>query len=159
MSLPWVRSLLPVVAALVLAAPLAAQTRTTTAAPPAPFIPGPWWHDFQKNLGLTGEQSVHLDEVWQKWRVAARQKRDELDASENELSRLIESEADEASVARQADRVEATRAVLNKSRTLMLVRMRQLLSPDQRQKLKVLREQWDKDHPAPPRVRDTTPNK
>ena len=160
MRLSWTRWLLPVLAVLALVSPISAQNRPAPPAPPSPFTPGPWWREFQKNLALTAEQSNQLDEVWQKWRMAAREKRDRLEAGETELSRLIEADADEATIARQSDRVEALRAVLNKSRTLMLVRMRQLLNHDQRVKLKMLREQWDKDHPAPPRPpRDTAAGK
>jgi Spy/CpxP family protein refolding chaperone len=38
---------------------------------------------------------------------------------------------------------------LNKNRTLMLLRMRQVLSPEQRVKLNKIHEQWDKDHRRP----------
>jgi hypothetical protein len=44
------------------------------------------------------------------------------------------------------DKVEGIRASLNKTRTLMLLRMRQVLSPDQRVILNKLSEQWEKDH-------------
>jgi hypothetical protein len=47
--------------------------------------------------------------------------------------------------------VEAVRANLNKMRTLQLLRMRQVLSPDQRVKLNKIHEQWEKDHRRPPR--------
>ena len=44
------------------------------------------------------------------------------------------------------DKVEAIRGGLNKTRTLMLLRMRQVLTPEQRVILNKLHEQWDKDH-------------
>ena len=53
---------------------------------------------------------------------------------------------DEASVIKQVDRVEAIRSHMNKMRTLMLLRMRQILSPEQRVKLNQKYEQWEKDH-------------
>ena len=79
---------------------------------------------------------------------------DELDAQEAELSRLIASDADETTIGRQSDHVEAIRSDLNKTRTLMLVLMRQLLSPDQRVKLTMLHEQRvqeNRDRRAPGR--------
>jgi Spy/CpxP family protein refolding chaperone len=79
-----------------------------------------------------------------------RQRKDELQVQETELSRLLKADADEDVIAKQSDRVEAVRTVLNKNRTLMLVRMRAIMTPDQRGKLNVLREQWDKDHPPLP---------
>src|SRR5207249_8527691 len=94
----------------------------------------PWWRDaqFQRELSLTSDQSGRIDSVFQSTISLLRQKREELDQQEAELSRLIASNADEAVVVRQVDRVEGIRASLNKHRTLMLLRMRQVLSPDQR---------------------------
>ena len=107
----------------------------------------PWWRDaqFQKELSLTGDQSGRIDSVFQSTIALLRQKREELDQQEAELSRLIASNADEAVVVRQVDRVEGIRASLNKHRTLMLLRMRQVLSPDQRVKLNKLYEQYQKN--------------
>lgn len=142
----WFSLLLPGLMVLALAGPVYAQ-RATPRPPPAPFLPGLWWRDFQKSLGLTTDQSNRIEDVWQKWRASAQEKRDELETQEVELSRLIEVDADDASIAKQSDRVEAVRSALNKSRTLMLVRMRTILTVDQRGKLNALREQWDRDHP------------
>ena len=65
---------------------------------------------------------------------------DDLDRQEAELSRLIETNADETVVTRQVDKVEAIRARLNKARTMVIWRHRQLLTPEQRVKLKVMRD-------------------
>jgi Spy/CpxP family protein refolding chaperone len=111
----------------------------------------PWWRDaqFQKDLSLTADQSTRIDSVFQSTISLLRQKKEELDQQEAELSRLIAGNADEAVVVRQVDRVEGIRANLNKNRTLMLLRMRQVLSPEQRVKLNKIHEQWDKDHRRP----------
>src|SRR5215471_14904089 len=111
----------------------------------------PWWRDpqFQKDLSLSADQSGRIDSVFQSTISLLRQKREELDQQEAELSRLIAANADEAVVVRQVDKVEAIRASLNKQRTLMLLRMRQVLSPDQRVKLNKLYEQYQKDHKGP----------
>jgi Spy/CpxP family protein refolding chaperone len=45
--------------------------------------------------------------------------------------------------------VEAIRAHLNKMRTLMLLHMRQVLTPEQRVKLNKLHDKWEKDHKRP----------
>ena len=107
----------------------------------------PWWRDaqFQKELSLTSDQSGRIDSVFQSTISLLRQKREELDQQEAELSRLIAANADEAMVVRQVDKVEGIRASLNKHRTLMLLRMRQVLSPDQRVKLNKLYEQYQKN--------------
>jgi len=107
----------------------------------------PWWRDaqFQKDLSLSAEQSARIDTVFQSTISLLRQKREELDQQEAELSRLIAANADEAVVVRQVDKVEGIRAVLNKHRTVMLLRMRQVLSPEQRVKLNKLYEDRQKD--------------
>jgi Spy/CpxP family protein refolding chaperone len=136
MSWTWRRAGLVIVFLLVLAAEGRAQS-----------FGFPWWRDaqFQKELSLTTDQSGRIDSVFQSTISLLRQKREELDQQEAELSRLIAANADEAVVVRQVDKVEAIRAGLNKHRTVMLLRMRQVLSPDQRVKLNKLYEQYQKN--------------
>jgi Spy/CpxP family protein refolding chaperone len=140
MKLTWARRLLPAAFVLALAAPVHGQS-----------FGFPWWRDaqFQKDLSLTTEQSAKIDTVFQSTINLLRQKKVELDQQEAELSRLIAANADEGVVVRQVDKVEGIRANLNKTRTLMLLRMRQVLSPDQRVQLNKLHEQWEKDHRRP----------
>ena len=111
----------------------------------------PWWRDaqFQKDLSLSADQSARIDTVFQSTITLLRQKKAELDQQEAELSRLIAANADETVVVVQVDKVEGLRANLNKNRTLMLLHMRQVLSPDQRVRLNKLHEQWEKDHHSP----------
>jgi Spy/CpxP family protein refolding chaperone len=111
----------------------------------------PWWKDaqFTKDLSLTADQSARIDRVFQSTIALLRQKKEELDLQEAELSKLIAGNADESVVTRQVDKVEGIRASLNKTRTLMLLRMRQVLSPDQRIILNKLSEQWEQDHRRP----------
>ena len=107
----------------------------------------PWWRDaqFQKDLSLSTDQSTRIDALFQANMPALRTGRDELDRQETELSRLITLGADEKQVTLQIDKVETLRASLNKTRTLMLLHMRQMLTPDQRGKLNKLYEQREKD--------------
>jgi len=111
----------------------------------------PWWRDaqFQKELNLTADQSTRIDALFQANMPGLRQGRDELDRQESELSRMITIGADEKQVTQQIDKVENIRASLNKSRTLMLLHMRQVLTPDQRVKLNKLYEQREKDRDKP----------
>jgi len=140
MKLTWARPLLPAMFLLALAAPIHGQS-----------FGFPWWKDaqFQKDLSLTAEQSARIENVFQSTVTQLRQKKVELDQQEAELSRLIAGNADEGVVTRQVDKVEGIRAHLNKTRTLMLLRMRQVLTPEQRVQLNKLYEQWGKDHPRP----------
>jgi Spy/CpxP family protein refolding chaperone len=133
---------LPAVFVLALAAPLHAQSFGFA-----------WWRDaqFQHDLALTAEQSARIDAIFQASISELRQKNQELNRQEEELSRAIASGADEALVIRQVDKVESIRAHMNKTRTLMLLHERQVLTPDQRVRLNKLHEQWEKDHSKPPR--------
>ena len=142
MKLTWLRRVAPGILVLALAASVHAQS-----------FGFPWWRDaqFQKDLTLTVEQSSRIDAVFQSTIPNLRQQRQELDEQEAKLSRLIAANVDEAQVIRQVDKVEAIRASANKMRTLMLLRMRQVLTPDQRAKLSKLYEQWEKDHHRGPR--------
>ena len=108
-----------------------------------------WWksEEFQKDLGLTSDQCARIDSVFQATLPKLREGRAELDREEAALSQLIDQNVDEAQIAKQVDVVEATRARLNKMRTLMLFRMRQVLTPEQRTKFTPLHDKWIKDHP------------
>ncbi len=102
--------------------------------PPQRFA---WWRSeqYQKNLGLSTDQVNRLEAIFQAVLPELRKGRDDLDHHEAELSRLIETGADEALVTRQLDKVEAIRSRVNKTRQLMLLHHRQVLTPEQRVKL------------------------
>jgi Spy/CpxP family protein refolding chaperone len=112
-----------------------------------------WWKDaqFQRDLGLSADQITRIDAIFQAAISQLRPKAEELNQQEELLSQLIAAGADEAIVTKQVDKVEAIRAHLNKMRTLMLLKERQVLSPDQRVKLNKLHEQWERDHKRPSR--------
>ena len=98
-----------------------------------------WWK-MEPTLSLSTEQSTQIDGIFQEGIAQLRKQKGELDHLEADLSRLIEAMATEAEVTQQIDRVEATRSTLNKTRTLMLLHMRQVLKPEQRLKLNALRD-------------------
>ena len=138
----WFWRLWPAVLVLALAAPVHGQSFGFA-----------WWKDaqFQHDLGLSADQSARIDAIFQAAISQLRPKKAELDTQEELLSQQIVSGADETLVSRQVDRVEAIRAHMNKMRTLMLLKERQVLSPEQRVKLSKLHEQWEKDHKRPSR--------
>jgi Spy/CpxP family protein refolding chaperone len=138
----WVCRLLPAVFVLALAAPIYGQAFGFA-----------WWKDaqFQRELGLSADQSTRIDAIFQATISQLRSKKEELDRQEELLSQQIVAGADETLVTRQVDKVEAIRAHMNKMRTLMLLKERQVLSPDQRVKLSKLHEQWERDHKRPSR--------
>ena len=110
-----------------------------------------WWTDesVQKRLGLSAEQSRRLEEVFQQAAPSLRSGRHRLEAAEQELSALIEGSMDEAPVVRQLERVEAIRTDVNKTRTLMLLHMRRVLSADQRLRLDELHRERERDRRGP----------
>ena len=136
----WVCRLLPAVFILALAAPVHGQSFGFA-----------WWKDprFQHELALSTDQSSRIDAIFQAAISQLRPKKEELDKQEELLSQQIASGADEALVTRQVEKVEAIRSQMNKMRTLMLLKERQVLSPDQRVKLNKLHEQWERDHKRP----------
>ena len=136
----WVCGLLPAVFVLALAAPVHGQSFGFA-----------WWKDaqFQRELALSADQSTRIDAIFQAAISQLRPEKTELDKQEELLSQQIAAGADETLVTRQVDKVEAIRAHMNKMRTLMLLKERQVLSPEQRVKLSKLHEQWERDHKRP----------
>lgn len=103
---------------------------------------GKWWQDerFRRDLGLTTEQSTLLEEIFQKTQPTLRQKMQALDQAEKQFDRLVEK-GDDASVLAYIETVESARAELNKARTMMLLRMRRSLTPEQWATFTALAEQ------------------
>jgi Spy/CpxP family protein refolding chaperone len=108
---------------------------------------GKWWHSerFQRELQLTPEQVSRIEEVFQAAVPKLREQKRELDRLETQLAQMIDTSADEDAVMQELDRVETLRAELSKSRTKMLLRMRRVLSADQRVKFRALHEEWERE--------------
>lgn len=115
--------------------------------PAMAFAQGKWWQSerFQRELHLSADQISRIEEVFQAALPELRRQKKALDQLEKELSRLIDTSADEDAVMSEADRVESVRAELSKARTRMLLRMRRVLTAEQRAKLGVLHEQWERE--------------
>ena len=105
-----------------------------------------WWQEerFQRELALTPDQTSRIEEIFQTAMPDARQYKETLDREQQELSAMIDRAAEEPLVMQQLDRVEAARSALSKSRTKMLLRMRRVLNAEQRVRLGVLHEEWDR---------------
>lgn len=101
-----------------------------------------WWQSdtFVRGLGLTSEQSTKIEAIFQKTVPVLRQQKDALDKAEADFNQMVEA-SDDAQVMAQVGVVEAARSELNKSRTMMLLRMRRVLTPDQRVKFVMLQQQ------------------
>ena len=101
-------------------------------AAPASAQRGKWWQNerFGRELGLTGEQSARLEEIFQKHQPLLRKRMKALEQAQAVFDQRVET-ADDDAVMKQADAVETARADLNKTRTRMLLRMRRSLTTDQ----------------------------
>jgi Spy/CpxP family protein refolding chaperone len=112
-----------------------------------------WEGDTKVALGITNQQAAEIEQIFQATMPKLEIAKDKLDKLEATLSQTIrDNTADLATVALQVDRQETMRAELYKTRTLMLYRMRLVLSPEQRVKLQA---RWEADHrrPSDPNVR------
>lgn len=114
----------------------------TLGAAPALAQRGKWWQNerFRTELGLTPEQSARLETIFQKTQPTLRQQMQALDRAEMEFDRLVET-GDDASVLAYVETVESARAEVNKTRTVMLLRMRRSLTADQWAKFTALADQ------------------
>lgn len=97
-----------------------------------------WWQDekIKAELRLSAEQSARIEEIFTPSFAKMTDKYAELGRREEQLSNLISgNDVTEAQLLKEADQVEALRSSLSKERTLMLFRMRRVLSAEQRIKL------------------------
>ena len=101
-----------------------------------------WWQSdiFKRELGLTADQSAKIEAIFQATVPILRREKDALDKAQADFNQTIEA-SDDAQVMAQVGVVEAARSELNKSRTMMLLRMRRVLTPDQRVKFVMLQQQ------------------
>jgi Spy/CpxP family protein refolding chaperone len=102
-----------------------------------------WWksESVKAEILLTPEQSQALENIFQATLPTLRAEKEELDRQERLLSQLVrEAAVDENRVVELIDGVEAARAQVSKTRTMMLYRMYRTLTPAQREKLKLVHE-------------------
>ena len=94
-----------------------------------------WWQSdkYKKELGLTADQTRRVEEIFQKALPTLKVQKSALDEAEAKFERLVER-GDDKEVMEQVNLVEAARADLNKTRAMMLLGMRKVLT----------REQWAK---------------
>ncbi len=110
--------------------------------PPASAQGFKWWQSdtFVRGLGLTQEQSTKIEGIFQHTLPVLRKQKDALDKAEADFNQMVEA-SDDAQVMAQVGVVETARSELNKSRTMMLLRMRRVLTPDQRVTFVMLQQQ------------------
>ena len=127
---------------------IGAVTALLTSFAPADGQSFKWWQDekMKAELALTADQSARIESVFQSSMATQRKNFDELGRREKEFSEmLLRDDTTEAAVMRQAEQVEALRAEMSKTRTLMLFRMNRILTTEQRVKFNELQERRDRE--------------
>ncbi len=103
-----------------------------------------WWQsdEVASEIGLTPEQGVAIETIFQSLRPKLREQARRLRREEDELTAIMHAmQAEEWEVALQIDGVEAARSALSKTRTLMLYRMHKTLSAEQ---IEALHAIWER---------------
>jgi Spy/CpxP family protein refolding chaperone len=119
-----------------LAIAVLASTSTLSATQGSKTPPGirgvKWWQSdyYIKELGLTAEQTRRMEEIFQGALPTLKVQMTTLEEAEAKFERLVER-GDDNQVMEQVNLVEAARADLNKTRTLMLLGMRKVLTSNQ----------------------------
>jgi Spy/CpxP family protein refolding chaperone len=111
-----------------------------------------WWRsdEMRAEFGITDAQSVELERIFQSFVAALKSGMMDVDRYQKDVSKLMaEPSASEVDVIQAINRLEAAKADLGRTRSLMLFRMYRVLSPDQREKVKKFHEQKDAAANAP----------
>ena len=107
-----------------------------------------WWKDdgFTRELSLPTDQSGRSEAVFQSAQPELRAQQRALSMLEDELSKLVQdAKVEESELDHFVGKVESARAELAKTRTMMIYRIRRILSLEQHVKLQKLFEQREKD--------------
>lgn len=100
-----------------------------------------WWQNerFQKELVLTTEQITRIEGIYQTTEPMLRAQKQAIDRREEKLSKVIrDPKSDEPMLLQATDRLEAARNELSRTRTLMLFRMRRVLTDEQNVKINAM---------------------
>lgn len=106
---------------------------------------GTWWRrpSLARELGLTQEQVTRMDEIFKESRFRLIDLRTALQKEEILLGDLVEQEgASQEAVMAQIDRIQAARTGLMKARVGMLLKVRQVLTKEQAEKIKERRGEF-----------------
>lgn len=118
-----------------LAAPLAA----------ADLPDGKWWKRprLAEEIGLTPDQQQQIEKIFIRSRTKLIDLRADLEKKQLGLQELMEDRgADRRSVEKKIEAVENARAALQKTRALMLLDMKQVLKPEQWERLVQKQHEW-----------------
>ncbi len=99
-----------------------------------------WWQGQPaKDLGLTGDQSARIEEIYQATFPRIQAVMADLEQAQKDLNKLIAGDrTTEMDVVRQLNQVNTSRSEVSRQMTLMLFRFYRELTPDQRLKVKAM---------------------
>ena len=111
--------------------------------------PFKWWtvDRIKQELKLSTDQSAEIEKVFQVSMDRLRVDKDDLDRAQTTFSQLMEKPAvTDRDMSRAVDQLELARYNVSKERTMMLVRIHNILTPDQRKQLDAIhkRDEGDK---------------
>jgi Spy/CpxP family protein refolding chaperone len=115
-----------------------------------------WWQTerFQKELALTAEQITRIEGIYQTTEPLLRAQKQAFDRREEKLSKTIaDPKSDEPAVLLASDRLEAARTELSRTRTLMVFRIRRVLTDEQNVKITAMHERDRNDRERKERER------
>ena len=101
----------------------------------------PWWKNPQDmaEIGLTAEQSATIDAIFKSEIEKMKPLRDSIERLQRSLNDTIrENTTEVAAFTHQVQKIEKVRAELNTIRTVMLYRMRRVLTNDQHAKVQAM---------------------
>src|SRR5262245_14477167 len=111
-----------------------------------------WWRsdEMRAEFGITDAQSAQLEGIFQSFVAALKSGMTDVDRYQKDVSKLMaDPAASEVDVIQAINRLEAAKADLGRTRSLMLFRMYRVLTPEQRVKVKRFHEQKDAAASAP----------
>jgi Spy/CpxP family protein refolding chaperone len=100
-----------------------------------------WWQTdrFKKELALTSDQITRIEGIYQASEPLLLAQKKAIDRHEEKLSKVIrDPKSDEAMLLQATDRLEAARNEVSRTRTLMLFRIRRVLTDEQNLKINAM---------------------
>ncbi len=122
------------------------------ASQPLPRPPYRWWSidKYRQELKLTAEQSQEIEKIFQASIERLRADKDDFDRAQASFSELMQrNSVPERDFQRAVDQLELARYNVSKERTSMLVRIHNVLTPEQRKGLEAIRRRNDGDKNRP----------
>ena len=109
---------------------------------------GKWWKNphVAVELGLSPDQSVEIEKIFVRTRPKLIDLRADLEKKQLDLQVAMDDKtADRSAIEKKIESVENARAALQKTRALMILDMKQVLKPDQWERL-VQKQQERREH-------------